>query len=329
MQEEPLNPILNLINTYGVKRHTLVNDIDNEMYINQYVEHIYIINLEKDNIRRNYIIKLMQKYKINCELIIVPLLQQHEYEIIGNKHINISETGCYLSHMYCLNDAIRHNFKNIIIFEDDIILHKQFHLLFEKTIKKSDPFDILMLGASDFNFMTFSHSLVNKEKSIYKPHINSTNLKGSFSVYYSNKGYLEFFNKRLESPTYIDDQLIQCINSFSNSFYICYPNIVVPDLSTSNIQHNFWITNEIKETYYFKKCYHMFNFKEYNYICLVLLNNFTVNDNLTYEENMLISLNNYFIKNKDKQKIKTIKEKLEFIFFTIEDLKFMCNNLLI
>ena len=117
---------------------------------------IYVINLETDRIRRNYIIKLMEKYNINFELISVPKLNEHQYKCIGNSHISLGEAGCYLSHMYCLNDAIIKDYNNIIIFEDDIILHKKFHLLFENTVKHCN-FDILMLGANDFHFSKINH----------------------------------------------------------------------------------------------------------------------------------------------------------------------------
>ena len=67
-----------------------------------------------DKLRRNYIIKLMEKYNINFELITVTKLEQSQYYIIGNNKISIGEAGCYLSHMYCLYDAIKHNYDNII-----------------------------------------------------------------------------------------------------------------------------------------------------------------------------------------------------------------------
>ena len=42
--------------------------------------------------------------------------------------MTIGEVGCYLSHMWCLQDIVKNNYNNAIIFEDDIIVHKNFHL---------------------------------------------------------------------------------------------------------------------------------------------------------------------------------------------------------
>jgi GR25 family glycosyltransferase involved in LPS biosynthesis len=123
-----MNKILNLIKQYNVERLQFVNDGMNKNYINQYVNHIYIINLKHNKIRRNYVVKLMEKYNINFELISVPKLNEQEYNIISeNNKITLGEAGCYLSHMFCLNDAIIKDYSKIIIFEDDIILHKRFN----------------------------------------------------------------------------------------------------------------------------------------------------------------------------------------------------------
>ena len=117
--EDKVQRIQTVIDTYDVKRKTFINDEPLSMYINKNVEHIYVINLERDQIRRNYVTVLMKKYKINFEFIIVNPISEDQFNAINNKSITIGETGCYLSHMYCLNDAIKNNYNNIIIFEDE------------------------------------------------------------------------------------------------------------------------------------------------------------------------------------------------------------------
>lgn len=316
--------ILNLINCYHVERKNIVNDKNNEHYINSYVNHIYVINLKDDVIRRNYIHILMSKYNINFEFIIVPSLSIEEYEQISNKNINLGEAGCYLSHMYCLNDAIINKYKNIIIFEDDIIFHKRFCDLFEK-ITFNKKFDLLFLGASDFNFDKINHKFTTENSFVYKPDVGSKYLRGTFSILYSYKACLEVFNNRLFKATFIDDNLIQFIHSFSNSFYICHPNIVIADLSTTNIEHNFSIENKIKETYYYKKCYNSsINFYDYNYIYVKLLQNININniDNkLSYKNNIQKLLRLFFRKQED---IDIIEERFSYNFFTETDLIYIC-----
>ena len=73
------NNIENVIKNYNVKRMVFINDTTKSIYINRFVDKIYCINLQKDRFRRNYIIKIMEKYGINFELIIVPFLNINEY----------------------------------------------------------------------------------------------------------------------------------------------------------------------------------------------------------------------------------------------------------
>lgn len=318
--------IITLINNYNVTRVPIINDTNNQYYINKYVNHIYVINLEHDVKRRNYITVLMKKYNINFEFIIVPRLQQEEYSQIGNPNINIGEAGCYLSHMFCLNDAIMNAYDKIIIFEDDIIFHKAFNDLFEKITMKQ-TFDILFLGASDFNFRKINYRLVNRYKHIYHPHIDSRFLRGCFSIFYSSKGYLEVFNNRLINPTFIDNNLIQFSKSFSDTFCVCYPNIVIVDLSTTNLGHNFWLTNKIKEDYYYRNCYNGFvNFSDYNYVCIKLFSNCVIKKVLTYENNLTNILCTFFKKTSEKPLIQILKERLVCDFLTIHDLIYICDN---
>lgn len=319
-----VSSIQNLINTYNVKREIVINDLDNKYYINSYVNHIYVINLEEDILRRKYVNVLMKKYNINFEFIIIPRLKLPEYLQIDNPKINLGEAGCYLSHMYCLNDAILNNYDKIIIFEDDVIFHKQFCELFEK-ITKDQKFDILFLGASDFNFRKKNYKFIKPCKSIYKPDINSTYLRGTFAIFYSNEGCLEVFKNRLCKPTFMDNNLIQFIHTFRDSFYVCYPNIVLADLSTTNIEHCFWITNQLKENYYYNNCYKLIDFKNYNYICIKLFSNCVINSNITYKDNIICLLSCFFTKPKDTHLIHLLKERFNYDFFTVDDLIYICN----
>ena len=56
------NAILDLINNYEVKHTFYTNDLNNELYINQKIDKIYVINLDKDYERREYITILMEKH---------------------------------------------------------------------------------------------------------------------------------------------------------------------------------------------------------------------------------------------------------------------------
>jgi GR25 family glycosyltransferase involved in LPS biosynthesis len=322
--------IINLINNYDVKRTIFINDFKNERYINSFTQHIYVINLETDRIRRNYIIKLMEKYNINFELIIVPKLNEYQYKCIGNTYISLGESGCYLSHMFCLNDAIINDYDNIIIFEDDIILHKNFHLLFENTVNQNN-FDILMLGANDFHFSKINHEYVTNN--LYKPDPKSVFLLGTHAIMYSKNGIKELFLNRLNSPTFMDNNLIEILNKFENTCYVSSPNLVVTDLSTTNLNHNFWITNELKENYYYKNCFNNeLKFIDYNFIYLKPLE---LGEQIiffkSYQETMHHILHLFFTSytsndnnsNDNNHYVDIVKLRLVYDFFNNQDLEFI------
>jgi GR25 family glycosyltransferase involved in LPS biosynthesis len=316
--------ILELIHNYNVNKITFINDSNNNIYINQFVNHIYIINLDTDILRRNYIIKLMEKYNINFELIIVQKLQQSQYESIKNNFRKIGEAGCYLSHMYCLNDAIANNYSNIIIFEDDIILHKEFHRVLEKNMTEN-TFDIFLLGASDFSFRKLNLSFLDETKLIYCPDIKTKFLCGTYSIFYSELGYKQVFNTRLNNPTYMDDNLIQFLEMFRDTFYISYPSLVAADVSNTNIDHDFWIINLLRDKYYYTNCFNSnFEFSNYNFINLQLLVDCTVDSTLSYKDNILGIVTKFF--QNDIEKINIINKRLEYNFFTTNDLNFIING---
>jgi hypothetical protein len=64
------NKIISLLNTYKTIHNIYINDEHKTNFINKKIDKIYIINLEKDTIRRRYIECVMKKYGINIELII-------------------------------------------------------------------------------------------------------------------------------------------------------------------------------------------------------------------------------------------------------------------
>lgn len=133
------------------------------------------------------------------------------------------------------------------------------------------------------------------------------------------------FNKRLEKPTYMDYNLIEFLDIFEKTFCYSCPNLVIADVSGTNINHNFWIINEHRYDHYYRNCYNnKINFNDYNLINLALLDNFTLNTNITYEENILTSIKLLF-KNDDK-KIKIVHSSLVYNFFDVSDLEFIINN---
>jgi len=304
-----------LLDYYNVSVKTVVNDPEIKMYINKFP--IYVINLKEDVIRRNYIHVIMEKMNINYQLIIVDRIQEVDYKNIKNytlKRITKGAFGCFLSHMWCLKNAIENKYQNFIIFEDDIIFHNSFHYLFEKVIEENNNIELLRLGVCDFHFKENIKTLHNN---IYIPIKSAC---GTHGLYFSLSFAYILFQYKLENIQEYDTDLTKIGIHYKKKHVVCFPNLVCAELSTTNINHNYSFENENAENLYYKYCFqNNFNFHDYHFIYLSILKNIT--GCIDYKDFIHTLLLKYPIKIQDK-----IKKRLKYNFFTLSDVNKIINN---
>ena len=308
----------------------------------------------EDEIKRNYIIILMQKYKINFTLVIVERITTELYKSLTDNSrtlISKEELGCCLSHLWCLSQIIINNYENAIIFEDDIILHKDFENEFINTYNNctnnNNKLDFMLLGAHDFNFSKNNFKYVKNK--LYRPdEPGSNSLYGAHANYYSLKGAKAMFQIRTSILSFFDKEYMLMFNYFKKSSYICYPNLVVSNVSMSALNHKREILSQTEYEYY-NKCFIKFNFNNYNFIYLNLIvknlliqlinsNDITVDSSTnTPKEHPILNLAGYkidesndyesFIDNclyhkfYDLSKINMVKKRVVMNFFTLYDMK--------
>ena len=310
--------ILEVLQKYKVKNISITNNENSE--INKRVNKIYIINLLEDTYKRNYIITLMKKYDINYTLIVVERISPQLHKTIKCNGITRGELGCCLSHLWCLRDAISKNIKNMIIFEDDIILHKEFIEYFSHLYDNNPKLDFLMLGAHDMNFS--SHNYKSVKNNLYVPRKGQKNLFGAHANYYSQLGARRMFYLRMSNLTFFDKEYNLLFDQFPNS-YIAYPNLVVSNVSDSTLNHTreFFSKNELD---YYKKCFVNFAFSRYNFLYVNLLKNIrSVEDNDSYTKITDRYLYHTFY---DFDKIENVKLRLTHDFFDLNDIKNIINR---
>ena len=314
----------NIINNYIPVQTLITNDPDNENIINRHINKIYVINLKVDKLRATYINILLNKLKINYELIQVIRPSQKVYnQVIKlskplSKKMTVGEVGCYLSHMWCLQNMIKNNYKKAIIFEDDIVVHKNYKLLFEQIVMKND-YDFLMLGAADHGFNNGNKELIKDNIYIPKNHV----IMGTHAIYYSQHGASIIYDYRLKNPVYFDKNLKELFTFFDeNKTGVCSPNLFTVENSTSNLGHNFGIVKYKYNDYYYNDCYENFDFTHYHFIYLDLFTKFMLESPSkikvsSKEDIMLALLKNYF--NNDEELSKFHLAKLDSNFLTIEE----------
>jgi glycosyl transferase family 25 len=312
---ENRNKFIKIIKNYKVKIITIQNNTESE--INKRIDKIYIINLTEDIHKRNYIITIMKKYGINFSLVIVDRISHETLSEIGEYlPISINEFGCCLSHLWCLYQIINKKFKNAIIFEDDIILHKDFEKKFINIYDKNPNIDFLLLGAHDYNFSNFNYK--NVKDKMYKPTTDKNNyynnLYGAHANYYSLKAAKRMFHIRTSQIDFFDKEYMLMFNYLSESF-ICYPNLVLANISESKLEHERNILSYTEKEYY-EKCFINFKFNKYNFIYVNLLKHI---QSIYTSDNYETLTNRYLEESFGKENVSIIKARLVMDFFTIND----------
>jgi len=309
----------NIINQYKVHEITIINS-KKTTFINKVVDKIFVINLKNNILRKKYIHVLMKKYKINFTLVIVEKLTNKVYQELNNRNdkLTLEESGCLISHLWCLNKIIKNKYKNAIIFEDDIVFHKQFHKLFQEIY--NEKYDFLVLGACDFSFSKINRN--NVMNNLYVPHKTAANVYGAHANYYSLKGAQTMFHLKINNPSFFDSDYQGMFQHLKGTAFICYPNLVVSDISTTNLSHNYPFCS-IYEKNYYDKCFDNFNFQLYNFIYLDIIQKnkdipILESDSL---ETYMVKIIYYTFYNTEKETI--IKNRLSFDFFSIHDIKYM------
>lgn len=229
---------------------------------------IYIINLISNVARKNYITYMMKKLNINYHMITVDIVTHDIHSEIG-KSKNKGVVGCFLSHMWCINDAITNNYLNFIIFEDDVVFHKDFTKLL-KCINYSH-YDMLQLGCSDFNLkdnLCNIHNDFKKGPIVYNPRKLALGAFGN--LYNVNFAKILFYEKLVKFEEF-DTKFDMYYEKYNIG--ICFPNLVIADLSTTNLEHDFSIFSckKNRHGYYVSNCFINFEYADYYFIWIVFL----------------------------------------------------------
>jgi GR25 family glycosyltransferase involved in LPS biosynthesis len=208
---------------------------------------------------------------------------------------------------------LKNNNENCIIFEDDVIFSTTFIDSFLSIFRKKPNIDFLMLGANDYNFSRIHYK--NVKNNLYRPE-NFKNLFGAHANYYSKLGAEQMLNIRARNLSFFDNEYNLLFNLLPNS-YICYPNLVIANVSESLIDHEkqFFSENEIG---YYNLCFDNLKLSNYNLIYTNLLDLSILKKN----DNVKSFIHRCFLnKFKDNNKALFILKRCTLDFFTIEDLK--------
>ena len=211
------------------------NEDDNVITVNNYFDKAWVINLERNPERLQRTRTELEKFKIEFErfpAVDGNNIQPHEYDFSGFKPgMGLLENkwalACFRSHIEIIKDAKRKNYKRIVIFEDDIIIDPQFEVMLQN-IKEIDDWKLLYFGASQYNWN------VEMEANFYI----SKNTLGGFAYAIDSSIYDAILEEAKKEDVAIDKLLSNIQEANYGKCYTFYPNIIIPDVTESNIRQS-------------------------------------------------------------------------------------------
>jgi glycosyl transferase, family 25 len=135
----------------------LFNKSDNlSSSVNTFVDKVYVLSVKTFSTRIAHIKNEMQKHNINYEFIFsydIPEIDNLLLETAFVKSaLTMAQISLVLKHIHAWRDAEAHGYKKILIFEDDVILHKEFGSYISKiasAMAELPPNYLIFLGGAD------------------------------------------------------------------------------------------------------------------------------------------------------------------------------------
>ncbi len=139
--------------------------------------------------------------------------------------------GYALSYIAILEEAIRNGYQRIMIFDDDVLLHRDFNKAFAEGVSRMPVgWYLIMLGAMQHNWDPW---ISWENDTFYRCHGSSV---ASHAVGIDRKMFLPllWYARRLDLP--IDEGAVFHIqNVYSERCFVWYPNLVIQDTRESDI----------------------------------------------------------------------------------------------
>ncbi len=240
--------------------------------INDLVDNVYVLNLEKDLYKYNILKKKLDQKNIQHQRFVgvdgydgsLQLTEKEKafwkvldeyrnselYELVLKEGAGILSSGfgafrskgamgCLLSHMKIFEDAVKNKYDKILIFQDDIYFHNQFEELLDKRkweIKRSALF---YLGATEQENWVKAHNWTDpnwsRQHFEYGHYWATKKTFGMFAVIVDKKVFAPFL-KLVKFNFFADDQALAllAVSLFEGESLVSYPNLVMADTGFSN-----------------------------------------------------------------------------------------------
>lgn len=216
-------------------------------HLKEYIDYAYVLNLKRRPDRLENVQKVFDTVGIKPKVLeavdgwVKPIVYEYkDFEklpmtarelSLGYKGINSAGAWGYLHTMIkCLQDVLEKIKDNeyVVIFDDDVMVHKGWLQMFSSMIIRVQPFSVLQLGSSQWKWDS-----VSVVGSWYKPNTYSS---GSFANIYNSSIIKKLLEETKKFYSNFDNAPLKSI--YRHNSYVCYPNIFISNLDDSDIREN-------------------------------------------------------------------------------------------
>ena len=190
------------------------------------IEHTYVINLDTRSDRLFRTDRYLKKINFSYERIPGVVPSYDEFDNIkkeGSNITSIGALGCIKSHINVLRNAIKNQYKSILILEDDIVPIKTFDL---KNTNIPKEWDILYLGCSQ-------HNCSSQQLKMYDNYYVAKKSRGTFAYIVKN----HMFHILLSMYSLLEMNVDMYLEGIQNKYkcYVVKDNLMIADLNDSDI----------------------------------------------------------------------------------------------
>jgi hypothetical protein len=300
-----------------------------EIKINNFFSKIYVITYKNNENNIKILNKIFENFNLKIDYI--EKIENNNKLINENNHenkLNNEDISYLKTWELILEKSINENYKNILIFDENIILNKNFNILLMELLYYVNEYKILNLG---------NNNEINNNENNLKYFNCNDYTNGKFAIALNNSIFTELNNliKKYNSP--LDEGCLQYIyKKYPNDCYYSDPNLVIynniDEILKTTIKSNYiWLP------YFNKKIVLFYIIDTYNKIeeSKVFIQNF---NNSTYELYLInildINFNFKNLNNNESNKtnylkiinineiFRYIKDSVYFSFINITDKNF-------
>ena len=217
-------------------------------FVNRVCDKVYVINLEKDKERLQSIDKQMKKNNVQYErfnaILGSKVLNDDRFTDLCKNICTDGAKGCALSHHSIWEDALKNNYQNILICEDDAMIPDTFDRDFQNIwYHVPDDYDILyfgsIFGSNDDSLMNKTFLKINgfEPKVVNEKILKIGGTVGLHCYMLSSKCIKKIINEKIND--HIDADVKNWIKKYNLNAYTVNPQLVDSSQDNSSLSDTY------------------------------------------------------------------------------------------